>query len=372
MTGDPIINFEVVPAFVFFSRIWLSSLCIVQHSTLWRSPHRAIAGLEAAESLHRWFNPTWDLLLDLTAHRQRLQRYQDPDAVPQFTWEQHRTVWLLFQWELIVPDDAAVAAAVRGHLHLYAFPGFEWLTGTPYLEINRCLISRQKVPLAWPRETILVDTSGPGDSVHLISRGPMRSLVDFVRDQEQAAAAAAVEAATTAAAERAALQQRNMEPPQMPVQYLNPAVATAGSETDSTPPTSAHQLWTPPVGQAGARYQYPPPPVAQPTPYAPLPVPLSLRRVAVTGTRLHPGQAGKERHTSIGRCHRHPHSKHNPEITSLHSMRRIILQPLLQTRLTPIPSCGLTIKVNSRPSRASINVWMFGVCGSLTKKTLRG
>ncbi len=239
--------------------------------------HRAMAGLEAAESLKRWLNRTWDLLLDLTAHRQRLRSYQDPDAVPQFTWEQHRTVWLLFRWELVIPDDAAVAAAVRGHLRLYAFPRFEWLKGTPYLEINRCLASRQKAPLARPRETILVDTGGPGDTVTPVSRGPMRSLVDFVKDQEQAAAAAAAEAAaaaavkaaTTAAAERALWQQQHVEPPQMPVRYLNPAMAATGTETDSTPPTSAHQLWTPPVGQAGAGYQHPPPPVVQPASCAP-------------------------------------------------------------------------------------------------------
>ncbi len=241
--------------------------------------HRAMAGREAADSLQRWFNRTWDLLLDLTAHRQRLRSYHDPDAVPQFTWEQHKTVWLLFRWELIVPDDAAVAAAVRGHLRLYAFPRFEWLTGTPYQEINRCLASRQKIPLARPRETILVDTGGPGDQFAPVNRGPMRSLVDFMRDQEQAAAAAAAEAATaaavaaatTAAAERVVLQQRDAEPPQVPVRYLRPAGAPTGAETDSTPPTSAHQLWTPPVVQAGAGFQYPPPPVAPPAAYAPTP-----------------------------------------------------------------------------------------------------
>ena len=232
--------------------------------------YRAMAGREAADSLQRWFNKTWDLLLDLTAHRQRLRSYHDPDSVPEFTWEQHRTVWLLFRWELVVPDDAAVAAAVRGHLRLYAFPRFEWLTGTPYQEINRCLASRQKVPLARPRETILVDTGGPGNAVTAVNRGPVRSLVDFVRDQEQAtataaaeaAAAAAVEAATAAAAERVIIQQREMEPPQMPVRYLNPAVAPTSTETDSTPPTSAHQLWATPAAPTGAGFQYPPPPVA--------------------------------------------------------------------------------------------------------------
>lgn len=220
---------------------------------------RAMAGKAAAVALQHWLDNMWDLIVDLQTHRQRLQSWRSPRAVPGHIWEQHVNVWMRFRWEQVVPDDTAVATVVLGHLKLYAYPGFEWQQGPEFMEIQRCLACRQRTPVGRPRETVFVNLSEP-EGLRQLNKGPGASLLDFQEDcSHQQRSASSVRSAPT------------------------PKLQTGDFEVESTPPTSAHQLWSthilPPLLRLGppsrSASHLPPPPPATTATMPPPPLPLA-------------------------------------------------------------------------------------------------
>ncbi len=200
---------------------------------------RASAGTVAAEALTGWLDATWNALLDMVAHRQRLRSFRSPDDIFEWVWEEHANVWLHFKWEHLVPSDGAMATAVLGQIRLYAFPDFSWSRGPKLRTFLDRWDRRIRAPPTNNIETVLVNLSGlANQAINRRSQAKLTEAVTFCRPKTP----------------EEGKEERNDEPDgaQQPADpLLAPPVTLAKSAPEpmlppgdaSTPPTSAHQLW---------------------------------------------------------------------------------------------------------------------------------
>lgn len=223
---------------------------------------KAMAGRTASDAMRAWLDLTWDVLIDLIGHRQRMRHFNEPEKVPQWIWNDHTEVWLLFRWELLKPLDDAVAAFIAGHFKLFAFPGFEWMTPSESQTLYQRVMNRRRAPLSKPKETVIVDLGG---DLRTISKGPNprpKETVTLAKDH-LLLAAGNQPAGVNPEVLRFSQQPVRLDETEMALQAAALLLSDAGGQGDSSIPSSAEALHRQQQEQQKPPQQLPPPPPQQ-------------------------------------------------------------------------------------------------------------